>query len=160
MISNPWLAQFAKTWQFTRSLTFDFLHCLTEENLLYSPQLQFGTLGKHLRHIGDVEECYVKALESGKADFSKKRMDASMETSLSRLEEHLKEQDEFLYKTLATFNKDPLKEQIQWESTKMSVLEHLFLLPQHEAIHQGQWSLAARQAGIDLPKSWVDNWGL
>jgi len=160
MISNPWLAQFAKTWQFTRSLTFDFLHCLTEENLLYSPQLQFGTLGKHLRHIGDVEECYVKALESGKADFSKKRMDASMETSLSRLEEHLKEQDEFLYKTLATFNKDPLKEQIQWASTKMSVLEHLFLLPQHEAIHQGQWSLAARQAGIDLPKSWVDNWGL
>ncbi len=160
MISNPWLAQFAKTWQFTRSLTFDFIHCLTEENLLYSPQLQFGTLGKHLRHIGDVQECYVKALESGKADFSKKRMDASMETSLSKLEEHLKEQDEYLYKTLATFSKDPLKEQIQWESTKMSVLEHLFLLPQHEAIHQGQWSLASRQAGIDLPKSWVDNWGL
>ena len=160
MISNPWLAQFAKTWQFTRSLTFDFMHCLTDDDLLYSPQLQFGTLGKHLRHIGDVQECYVKALESGKADFSKKRMDASMETSLSKLEEHLKEQDEFLYKTLSGFNKDPLKEQIQWESTKMSVLEHLFLLPQHEAIHQGQWSLAARQAGIDLPKSWVDNWGL
>jgi uncharacterized damage-inducible protein DinB len=160
MISNPWLAQFAKTWQFTRSLTFDFMHVLTEENLLYSPQLQFGTLGKHFRHVGDVQECYVKALESGKADFSKKRMDKSMETSLSKLEEHLKEQDELLYKTLATFSKDPLKEQIQWESTKMSVLEHLFLLPQHEAIHQGQWSLAARQAGIDLPKSWVDNWGL
>lgn len=160
MISNPWLAQFAKTWQFTRSLTYDFIHCLTAEDLSYSPQLEFGTLGKQLRHVGDVQECYVRALESGRADFSKKRMDHSMETSLERLERHLKEQDQYLYRVLSEFNKDPIKEQIQWETTRMSVLEHLFLLPQHEAIHQGQWSLAARQAGIDLPKSWVDNWGL
>jgi uncharacterized damage-inducible protein DinB len=160
MISNPWLAQFAKTWQFTRSLTYDFIHCLKAEDLSYSPQLEFGTLGKQLRHVGDVQECYVKALESGKADFSRKRLDHSMEGSLERLEEHLKEQDQYLYRVLSEFNKDPIKEQIQWEKTRMSVLEHLFLLPQHEAIHQGQWSLAARQAGIDLPKSWVDNWGL
>lgn len=160
MISNPWLAQFAKTWQFTRSLTYDFIHSLKDEDLLYSPQLEFGTLGKQLRHVGDVQECYVKALETGKADFAKKRLDVSMETSLTRLEEHLKEQDQYLYRVLASFDKDPIKEPVEWETTRMSVLEHLFLLPQHEAIHQGQWSLAARQAGIDLPKSWVDNWGL
>ena len=160
MISNPLLAQFAKTWQFTRSLTYDFLHCLKEEDLLYSPQLQFGTIGKHIRHLGDVQHCYVKALETGKADFSKKQMDISMETSVERLENHLREQDTYLYNELSKFNKDPIKEEISWHTCQMSVLEHLFLLPQHEAIHQGQWSLAARQAGIELPKSWVDNWGL
>ena len=160
MISNPLLAQFAKTWQFTRSLTYDFLHAIKEENLSYSPQLQFGTLGKHFRHLGDVQECYIKALATGRADFSKKRMDKSMEGSLKRLEDYLREQDKLLYDALSKFDKDPIKEEIQWATTKMSVLEHLFLLPQHEAIHQGQWSLAARQAGIDLPKSWVDNWGL
>lgn len=160
MISNPWLAQFAKSWQFTRSLTYDFLHVLTEENLAYSPQLEFGTIGKHLRHIGDVQECYVRALQTGSVDFSKKRRDLSMETSLKRLEDHLKEQDKFLYDTLSQYDKDPIREQIAWPTTKLSVLEHLFLLPQHEAVHQGQWSLAARQAGIDLPTSWVDNWKL
>jgi len=160
MISNPWLAQFAKTWQFTRSLTYDFLHSLSEEHLSYSPQLQFGTLGKHFRHLGDVQECYVKSLASGSADFSRKRMDKTMEGSLKRLEDYLREKDKELYDALAKFDKDPIKEEIKWATTRMSVLEHLFLLPQHEAIHQGQWSLAARQAGIDLPKSWVDNWGL
>lgn len=160
MISNPWLAQFAKSWQFTRSLTYDFLHALTEENLSYSPQLEFGTLGKQIRHIGDVQECYIRALETGKVDFSKKRMDFTMEKSLKRLEDYLREQDNYLYEALAKFDKDPIKSEIAWETCKLSVLEHLFLLPQHEAIHQGQWSLAARQAGIDLPKSWVDNWNL
>lgn len=160
MISNPWLAQFARTWQFTRSLTYDFMHVLKDEQLAYSPQLQFGTLGKQLRHLGDVQECYVKALDTGVADFSNKRMNVSLETSLKGLESYLHEMDGFLYDKLASFDKDPVREQIQWKGTKMSVLEHLFLLPQHEAIHQGQWSLAARQAGIDLPASWVDNWGL
>lgn len=160
MISNPLLAQFAKTWQFTRSLTYDFLHALKEEELKYSPQLEFGTLGKQLRHVGDVQECYIKALATGKADFSKKRMDISMEVSLKKLEDYLREQDSHLYAALAKFNKDPIKEEVAWKTCRMSILEHLFLLPQHEAIHQGQWSLAARQAGIILPKSWVDNWGL
>lgn len=160
MISNPWLAQFAKTWQFTRSLTYDFLKVIEDQDLLYSPQLEFGTLGKQVRHLGDVQECYVRALENGVADFSKKRMDLSMETSRSRLEEHLRQQDNYLYGTLSKYDADPVKGEIKWPTTKLSVLEHLFLLPQHEAIHQGQWSLAARQHGIDLPKSWVDNWAL
>jgi uncharacterized damage-inducible protein DinB len=160
VISNPWLAQFAKSWQFTRSLTYDFLHVLTEENLSYSPQLEFGVLGKQIRHIGDVQGCYVDALKSGKVDFSKKRMDKSMETSIEKLEAYLREQDKYLYDTLSGYDKDPIKDQIEWHTCNLSVLEHLFLLPQHEAIHQGQWSLAARQAGIDLPKSWVDNWNL
>jgi uncharacterized damage-inducible protein DinB len=160
MISNPWLAQFARSWQFTRSLTFDFIKVLTEDNLTYSPQLEFGTIGKLIRHVGDVQGVYIDGLETGKTDFSKKHRDYSMETSLDRLAQHLKAQDDRLYAVLAAYKKDPLKEEIIWPSTKLPVLEHLFLLPQHEAIHQGQWSLAARQAGIDLPKSWKDNWGL
>jgi len=160
MITNPLLAQFARSWQFTRSLTYDFLDGLSEEHLSYSPQLEFGTIGKLIRHVGDVQGVYAQALESGTADFSKKRKDYSMETSLDRLQKYLKEQDSSFYDILSKYSKDPLTEQIQWTTMKMSVLEHLFLLPQHEAIHQGQWSLAARQAGIDLPKSWKDNWGL
>lgn len=160
MISNPLLAQFAKTWQFTRSLTYDFLKVLGEQDLSYSPQLQFGNLGKQIRHLGDVQECYVRALETGTADFSKKRMDLSMETSLEKLERYLHEMDNYLYDALSKYSGDPLKQEIKWPTTRLSVLEHLFLLPQHEAIHQGQWSLAARQHGIELPKSWVDNWAL
>jgi uncharacterized damage-inducible protein DinB len=160
MITNPWLAQFARSWQFTRSLTYDFLACLHDENLAYSPQLEFGTIGKLIRHVGDVQAVYAEALATGTADFSRKRRDYSMESSLERLNSYLKEQDKSLYDILSGYQKDPLKELIQWPTTKLPVLEHLFLLPQHEAIHQGQWSLAARQAGIDLPKSWKDNWGL
>jgi uncharacterized damage-inducible protein DinB len=160
MISNPWLAQFAKTWQFTRSLTYDFIKVLKPDDLLYSPQLEFGTIGKQLRHLGDVQECYVKALETGVADFTKKRMDLSMEASASRLEQHLREQDEHLYRALSKYEGSPVDNMIVWKNSKLSVLEHLFLLPQHEAIHQGQWSLAARQHGLELPGSWVDNWGL
>lgn len=160
MITNPWLAQVARTWQFTRALTYDFLHVLTDENLLYSPQLEFGTIGKLIRHVGDVQEVYTNALQTGQADFSQKRKDFSLEKSVERLQKYLKDQDRYLYDTLSKYEKDPLKELITWPSTKLPVLQHLFLLPQHEAIHQGQWSLAARQAGIDLPKSWKDNWGL
>ena len=80
--------------------------------------------------------------------------------TLKRLEDHLRAQDNYLYDTLSKYDKDPIKHQIAWHTTNLSVLEHLFLLPQHEAVHQGQWSLAARQAGIDLPKTWVDNWKL
>lgn len=160
MISNPWLAQFAKTWQFTRSLTYDFLKVLNEQDLSYSPQLEFGTIGKQIRHVGDVQECYLHALETGVADFSKKRMDLAMEQSLAKLEAHLRQQDLRLYDLLAKFDRDPINQMIVWPTTKLSVLEHLFLLPQHEAIHQGQWSLAARQHGLELPKSWVDNWAL
>jgi uncharacterized damage-inducible protein DinB len=160
MISHPWLAQFAKTWQFTRSLTYDFLKVLNEQDLSYSPQLEFGTFGKQIRHVGDVQECYLQALETGMADFSKKRMDLTMEQSLPKLEAHLRQQDVRLYDLLSKFDGDPINQMIAWPTTKLSVLEHLFLLPQHEAIHQGQWSLAGRQHGIELPKSWVDNWAL
>jgi uncharacterized damage-inducible protein DinB len=160
MITNPWLAQFDHSWQFTRSLTLDFLAGLSEENLSYSPQLEFGTIGKLIRHVGDVQEVYACALQTGTVDFSLKRRDYTMETSLERLNSYLQEQDKKLHDILSGYEKDPLKEMIQWPTEKLSVLEHLFLLPQHEAIHQGQWSLAARQAGIDLPKSWKDSWGL
>ena len=44
------------TWQFTRSLTYDFLKTLKSEDLLYSPQLEFGTIGKQIRHVGDVQD--------------------------------------------------------------------------------------------------------
>ncbi|SRR5579875_116090 len=160
MIPNSVLARFAKTWQFTRSLTYDFLKVLNEESLSYSPHPAFGNLGKQIRHLGDVQECYVRALETGVADFSRKRMDLSMESSLEKLTHHLREMDNYLYDALSKYTADPLKQEIKWPTTRLSVLEHLFLLPQHEAIHQGQWSLAARQHGIDLPKTWVDNWAL
>lgn len=160
MISNPWLAQFARSWQFTRSLTYDFLKVLSEDDLNYSPQLEFGTIGKLIRHVGDVQGVYTAALASGKADFDKKRRAVEVESSIEKLEQYLKQQDKALYDALSNYGKDPITETIEWPTTKLSVLEHLFLLPQHEAIHQGQWSLAARQAGIDLPKSWRDNWGL
>lgn len=160
MITNPWLAQFARTWQFTRSMTYDFLKALNDEQLSLCPHEEFGTYGKLIRHIGDVQDLYIQSLETGVADFSKKRKDRSMERSVGLLEKYLKEQDNRLYDALSAYDKDPVKEYIQWPTTKLSVLEHLFLLPQHEAIHQGQFSVSARQKGIVLPKSWVDNWGL
>jgi len=38
--------------------------------------------------------------------------------------------------------------------------EFAHVIVQHEALHQGQWSLYASLAGFETPPSWRLNWGI
>ncbi|WP_416150551.1 DinB family protein [Salipaludibacillus sp. HK11] len=47
---------------------------------------------------------------------------------------------------------------IKMETEYLSIMELLGTVIQHEGIHQGQYYVALKQAGFELPKQWTQDW--
>jgi uncharacterized damage-inducible protein DinB len=142
-------------WKLFRNLTYDLLESLAEKNLIETVGKNMGSLGKQFRHLGDVQLCYNEAIKTGKIDFSKYRRDYSIENSKLKLRQFLEEMDEEMYSLIEKNN----TVEIDWGFTKISLIEHLDFLIQHEILHQGELIVYIRSLELRFPKSWEELWG-
>jgi uncharacterized damage-inducible protein DinB len=153
----PELAQWADAWRSARALTYDFLHSLPYAIMNFSPHPGFGTLARQIRHIGEIQACYLGAITTGQMDFAARPRQRALEQSKERLMAYLQEQDAGLRNVLGEAD---VTRPIQWSSGTVTLLTHLLRLLQHETLHHGMWIFYAKIAELDLPQSWREAWNL
>ena len=148
------LAQWAMEWQGTRALTYDLLRSLPYAVMNFSPHPDFGTFARQIRHLGDIQACYLVALQTGTMDFTSRRRQRALEQSKEHLDAYLQDLDAQLAEVLAGLTSERLAQPIAWEGEQVSVLRHLMRLLQHETLHHGILAFYAKIADLPLPHSW------
>ena len=143
------------SWKLFRNLTYDLLESLSEKDLTKKVGKTMGSIGKQFRHLGDVQLCYNEALKTGKIDFGKYRRDYSIEGSKLKLRQFLEEMDDEMYSLIEKNN----TVEINWGFAKISLIEHLDFLIQHEILHHGELIVYIRSLELRFPKSWEELWG-
>lgn len=147
-------------WRFYRSHTLDFLAILTEDEICYKlPRPGLDTFGKHFLEMAEVQKAYIKALETGKIDFSVGNYEQpKIYKKKSRLRAHFKKMDNYMVRVLKGIR--DVNRKIDWGLGKEnpSVLEHLQFLVQHEILHHGQLVAFAYLFSLPIPESMVNTW--
>jgi len=156
----PELAQWAEDWGQTRGLTYDLLRALPPAVLNFSPAAGFGPLSRQIRHVGDIQACYLAALETGRMDFTSQPRQRKVEQSKEHLEGYLQALDASLREALRGLGTEGAARVIQWDGEQLSLLRHLIRLLQHETLHHGMWAIYAGVADLPLPPSWHAAWRL
>ena len=145
----------------TRQMTFDLLEALSAAQLSAPlPRPDLDTFGKHFQELGDTQESYALAIDSGAVDISTIRteIDYEMVGSKERLRQYLEAKDRQMYDLLAYRSGD---ETVRWDDGEaITLVEHLSRMIRHELFHQGQFAAYAYLLKIPFPKSWVDTWVL
>jgi len=154
------LRRILSSWRVYRSHTLDFLEILTDEEICYKfPRPGLDTFGKHFLEMAEVQRSYIRALETGKIDFSVGNYDQpDIYKKKAELRAHFKRMDDYMVKVLKSI-KDVNKE-IDWGLGKENpnILEHLQFLIHHEILHHGQLVAFAYVFSLPIPESMVKTW--
>ncbi len=147
-------------WRFYRNHTLDFLKILTEEELGKKfPRPGLDTFGKHFLEMAEVQKSYVKALETGKIDFSVGNYDQpEIYEKKSKLTAHFKKIGNYMDDVLKGVKN--FERKIDWGlgEDNPNILEHLQFLIQHEILHHGQLIAFAYLFSLPIPESIVNTW--
>ncbi|HEY3249310.1 MAG TPA: DinB family protein [bacterium] len=164
MTSQPVPPEFlgwTEEWKATRGLTYDLLAALPYSVTNFSPHPDFGTLIRQIRHMGDIQACYIAAIGSGKMDFAAQRRQRNLERSKDNVAAYLQSLDGLLIDTLTGLPADRRAATIDWGGgDQPSLHQHLMRLLQHETLHHGMWTFYAKIADLPLPDSWRQAWAL
>jgi len=68
-MANDLTTRLEATWGSSRGLTRDLLQFVDAADLAFSPSHRLGALWKHFRHLGRVQENYLRGLETGRVVF-------------------------------------------------------------------------------------------
>lgn len=157
---SPELAQWAEEWRQTRALTYELLRTLPYAVMNFSPHPDFGTFIRQMRHVADIQACYVAATHTGKMDFSAQPRQRALEHSKEDVEAYMRDLDAQLLQSLQTLSAQERGRPIAWGDERVSLLQHLMRLLQHETLHHGMWTFYAKVADLPLPASWNEVWAL
>jgi uncharacterized damage-inducible protein DinB len=150
------LQRFTEEWKFDRQLTADLLRTLSHEELLWSPSESVGALWKQFRHLGRVQENYMKALETGRVNFDTQGGYRGTADGAALLH-YLQELDKQLASKVANADDDQM---IEWfGGERITAFEHLRRMMSHETLHHGQLIVYFRLMNKPFPDSWKI-WGL
>lgn len=112
---------------------------------------EVGSLRKLFTHIVRVRDTYKEGIRSGNISFP-----GTLPSNEKGLIEHL----ERSVNELAHEFKYPKNEAVKMGEEHLSLMELLNTLVQHEGIHQGQYFVALKQAGLKLPNQWIQEWDM
>ena len=141
--------QFLRDWNHTRTNTFKFIESIPNNKIVFSPHKDWGSIGRQLRHMADVQDCYIKAIGTRKITFRNKRRDYSMETSKEKLIKYMKELDKKLKEKIQHMPEKDLLKKVDWkEAGNPPVIVMLTYMKEHEIYHQGILQVYASLAGF------------
>ncbi|WP_078596533.1 DinB family protein [Evansella clarkii] len=111
---------------------------------------ELGTLRKLFIHIVRVRDVYSDGLQTGTVQFpgklpSGKNIVRDLDRSMEELANAFAATDRQL---------------IKMGAEEISPAELLGSAIQHEGIHQGQYYVALKQAGMEVPALWKQDWGM
>lgn len=112
---------------------------------------ELGTLRKLFFHMIRIRNIYYESLYTGVINFPGKLI--AKECNL--LAELNKSKDQLAYMFTHTE-----VEIIKMGSENLSIEELIHTAVHHEGIHQGQYFVALKQAGIQIPKHWKSDWSM
>jgi uncharacterized damage-inducible protein DinB len=148
---------FRRRWEFVQAMTLDFATEVPNAYWEFSPHARFAPFCKQLRHVVCVRGLYNETLTAGKADWARKHDQYTGGLSRDELLRALAQKHEDL---LAILDRTDDAREVEFIGRPFNFAEFAHVMTQHEAIHQGQWSLYASLAGFETPLSWRLNWGL
>lgn len=141
--------QFLRDWAYLRNNTQEYLKSVPDDRLTFSSHPEWGSIGRHLRHMGDVQECYLNALDTGKLSFKAKRKDRSMESNKQKLAAYFRELDEKLEKKINTMGEQDFLKPVEWKEFDNPTVEAtLTYMKEHEVFHQGILQVYAKLANF------------
>ncbi len=141
--------QFLEDWKYVRGNTIKFIHSVPDNKLSFSPHKNWGTIGKQLRHLADVQDCYLKSIKAGKVSFDNKRKNYEIEKSKKRLLDDMNQRDVELSNVLSKMSGKQLQKKLLWaEVGNSSIIIALTYMKEHEIYHQGILQLYADLAGF------------
>ncbi|MDV2581410.1 DinB family protein [Alkalibacillus haloalkaliphilus] len=110
---------------------------------------ELGTLRKLFTHMVRVRDVYREGLKTGIIQFPGELLpnESDLINELERSTEQL-----------AAEFKQTKFESIKMGPEDLTPMELLATAIQHEGIHQGQYFVALKQSGVELPKQWVLDW--
>ncbi len=162
MKNSEIIEEFKKSWEFSRSMTTEFLKELPEDKWDYSPHKKYSAICKQLRHMVWVSGLYNEALETGEMrDCETKKEHYSGDLSKTEILKGFKDQEQKLSKILEKLKSTDLDtHKVKAFGLEMGFVEFTHVMIQHESTHQGLWSFYATFGGFETPKSWQQNWGI
>jgi uncharacterized damage-inducible protein DinB len=148
--------RFQAKWAFARGLTRDLLQFADGPDLAFRPSDRLGPLWKHFRHLGRVQENYLRAIETGKVVFGFHGTSYSGDASKRTLLDYFDRLDARLEEQLRVVG---VNRSIEWFGSTVDVHEHLMRMADHEVLHHGMFIVYMRLLGKDFPPSWA-HWGV
>ena len=165
----PVLSDMIETLKFHGNLITNSLESIDSEFLKVTPIKNAGTFGKQFRHILDIRKCYLDALRSGTLDFYRRDIDHSLENNKQVLLEGLKSVLAEICRIVSTYDGrnvldkwidcTPSIKYLGESHQKISPLQVIGFLTEHEVFHEGELALYYKSAGIRFPGNWIA-WGL
>jgi len=141
--------QFLADWDYTRSNTLKFIESIPNNKLDFSPNKNFGSLGRQLRHLADVQGCYIKALDTRKVTFQNKKKDYSLENDKQKLINYFNDLDKEMKNKLKRLKEKDLLKKVDWKEVgNPNMISMLNYMKEHEIYHQGILQLYAELAGF------------
>jgi hypothetical protein len=149
------IPKFSRQWEFARGLTRDLLGSLEPADLAFTPSDQLGPLWKHFRHLGRVQESYLRGLRTGSMVFGVEGATYAGGGSKGPLRDYLDRLDANLRETLPRLDPDA---KIHWFGNTLDTYEHLRRMAGHEILHHGMFIAYMRILQRPFPPSWAE-WG-
>jgi uncharacterized damage-inducible protein DinB len=144
---------FCAEWKHVREQLERILYMLPAEKLSFSPHESIGTIGRQLRHVGDVAEVFIRGIETGVVDFKEKRRDRSMETSKEKLVHYIHQQTQSIHTFIKALPDPMLEALVQFPEIGMITVEQLLRkLIEHEYVYLGILYTSVRLAGVEVPE--------
>ena len=158
-----------ETLRFHGDLILSSLESIDCEFLEASPVKNAGTFGKQFRHILDIRKCYLDALQSGTLDFYRRDVDHSLESNKQVLLKELKSVLVEICRIVSAYDErnvvdkwidcTPAAKYLGENHKKISPLQVISLITEHEVFHEGELALYYISAKIRFPGNWMA-WGL
>jgi hypothetical protein len=160
MTANDLIAEFEKTWFYTRGITTDFLNSIPEDKWHFSHHSKYAPFSKQFRHMTCVYGVYIEGFKNQAVDFNKKHSHYSGPLDRAAIKADLAKKDLELKEVLKALSSEQVEKfRLDFFGVNMSFTEYSHVLIQHECMHIGTWGNMAAFAGFEVPKSWKSDWG-
>jgi uncharacterized damage-inducible protein DinB len=163
------LREMVKTLRFHGNLIHTALESIDSNYLESIPIKNVGSFGKQFRHMLDVRNSYLDALQSGTLDFYRKDVNHLLENNKQELLKELKLVIEKFSRIVLAYSSQKVSD--KWIDCTPSIkylgenfrnispLQLTDMMTEHEIFHEGELALYYRAANIKFPDNWIV-WGL
>ncbi len=145
------VADALSAYQEHRRRTLDLLGAAAATRLLSRRLIRRVPLWKSFRHVGRVQEDYLRALRTGYMEFVPQSGTYGGGSDGHALVRYLRRLDRQLQRLVQGAGNDF---RINWFGKNITLEEHIRRLTEHELIHHGQWILVLGWYRFRFPASW------
>lgn len=156
---NNSLKGLIEEWEYIRGLTKCFIEYLSDADLDKElSRNNLNTIRKQCEELLEVQNCYVKALDTGSINFGGYQ-DQKLpgDTSKEELLKRCNELDTLLINKIEGLNEN---ETIIWFGEAKTIHAHLAAMIAHESMHVGQMVAFCYSTDIQIPEKIVNNMAL